>query len=154
MPPGRTRVTGRIIDAPFGKWTYGNNRVQGCRRCTHFTVVDLAFMACTDDKDAVLEDRRPEITSTENFLGGGISGHVATTSTGVVVTQHPLSLLESQTSAKNRISAEAVQGIANNVIGLRLVTNPPSSVFRYIRTEGRRLQIYYDVPIPRVEGAD
>lgn len=117
-------------------------------------MVDLTLVTCTDDKDEILEDRRPEITSTEDFLGGGIFEHVAAKSTGVAVIQHPLSLLEIQTSTKNIINAEAVQGIANNAIGLRLVTNPPSSVFRYIRTEGRRLQIYYDVPIPRVEGAD
>lgn len=90
----------------------------------------------------------------EDFLSSGIAGHMTTTNIGVAVIQNPLSLLENQTLAENRISAEAVQGITNNAIGLGFVTNPSSSVFRHIGTKRRRLQINYNIPIPRVEGAD
>ena len=78
----------------------------------HLPVVNLAFMTCTYNKDAVLEDGRPEITSTEDLLGGSISGHMAATSAGVAVVQNPLSFLEGQATTEDRINAEAVQGIA------------------------------------------
>ena len=95
MPPGRTRVTGRIIDAPFGKGTDGYYRVQWCNRCTHLPVVNLAFMACAYSKDTILEYRGPEITSAEDLLSGSVSGHVAATSAGVAVIHDSLSFLES-----------------------------------------------------------
>lgn len=44
MPPGRARVTGHIIDAPFGKSTDGYNGVQWRRGCTHLSLVNLALM--------------------------------------------------------------------------------------------------------------
>jgi len=52
-------------------------------------------MARADGKNTILKDRGPEIASTEDLLGSGISGHVTTTSAGVAVIQNTLSLLES-----------------------------------------------------------
>ena len=102
------RVTGRIINAPFCKRADGDNRVQWSRRRSHLPLVYLALMTRVDDKDAILKDRGLKVTSTKDFLGSSISRHVTATGTGVAVIQDPLSLLESKTMAKNRVSAETI----------------------------------------------
>jgi len=58
-------------------------------------------MALANSKDAILEDGGPKITSMKDFLSSRISRQVTTTCTRMAVIQDSLSLLESETMAKN-----------------------------------------------------
>jgi len=55
---------------------------------------------------------------------------------------------------EDRVNAEAVQGIPNDTVGLRLVTNPSPSIFGHVGAKGGRFQIYDYIPVTRVESAD
>lgn len=111
-------------------------------------------MTRSDGKNAILKDGGPQVTSTKDLLGNGISRHVATIGARMVVIQNTFSLLESETSAKNRVSIKAVQGIPNDTIGLRLMMDPSPSVLRHSGAKGGCLQIYDDIHIPGVDGAN
>ena len=111
-------------------------------------------MTRTNSKNAILENGRPEIASTEDFLCSGISRHVTTTSTRVAVIQNSLGFFEGQASAKNRIDTEPVQGVPNDAIWLGLMSDPSTSIFIGLGTEGGRLQVDNNVLVPRIEGAD
>jgi len=52
-------------------------------------------MTGADIENAILKDGGPEVASTEDLLGSGISRHVTTTGAGVAVIQNTLSFLES-----------------------------------------------------------
>ena len=79
-------------------------------------VEDLAGWAFFDGLDAIFENRGPKVASTEDFLGSSISGHVTTIGTRVAVIQNMLSLLESYTSAENRVGAEAINCVPNDTV--------------------------------------
>jgi len=101
MPPGRARVTGHKIYAPFRERAYSNDRVQRGWGHTHLPLVNLACVTETDSKNVILENRGPKITSAEDLLGSSITKHVTTTGARVVVTQDSFSFFERQTTAEN-----------------------------------------------------
>lgn len=60
----------------------------------HLLLVDLALVTRADDKNAILKDGGPEITSTKDLLSNSISEHVTTTRAIMVVIKNSLSFLE------------------------------------------------------------
>ena len=131
------RVTRHNIDAPLRKGTNGNDRMKRYKQHTHLALVDLAIMTFSNHDNAVLEDRRPEITNTKNLLCSGITRHVTATGATVTIIQSFLSLLESQTPAEKGINSDAVECISDYTIGLRLMTDASVSILHQLRSEGR-----------------
>lgn len=74
MLPSRVRVTSHINNSPFGKGADGNDKVQRSRKRLHLPLVDLVVMTRVDNENAILEDKRAEITSIEDLLSSIIPG--------------------------------------------------------------------------------
>jgi len=51
-------------------------------------------------------------------------------------------------------NAEAVQGVPNNAIRLRMMANPSQSIFGQIKMKRGCLEIDNNVPVPRIEGTN
>ena len=54
----------------------------------HLPLVDLALMTRADNKNEILEDRRPKITSTKDLLSSSIPRYMTTIGARMVVIQN------------------------------------------------------------------
>ena len=66
-----------------------------------YCVDKFEFVALTNNKNAVLEDRQPDITSMKNFFSCSVTRHMTTTCPRMAVIENSLNLLDSKTLAKN-----------------------------------------------------
>jgi len=67
----------------------------------HLALVNLAFVALTNNKNAVLEDRWPKIASVKDFLSGSVTKHMTTTCPRVAIIENSFSFLDHKASMKN-----------------------------------------------------
>ena len=111
-------------------------------------------MTLTDSNNAVFKDGGPKKPSTKNILCSSISKHVTATGATVIIIQDLFSLLESQTTAENRIRSDVVENISDYAIRLRMMVDLSTTILHQLRSEGGSLKIYDDIIVPRIEGAD
>ena len=55
---------------------------------------------------------------------------------------------------ENRINSDAVECIFNYAIRLRMMADASTSILHQLRSEGISLNIYNDITVPRIEGAN
>ena len=75
-------------------------------------------MTFVNHDNAVLEDRRPKITSTKNLLCSGITRHVTATGATMTIIEDFISFLEGQTWTENGIHSDTIEGIPDYTIRL------------------------------------
>jgi hypothetical protein len=62
MPPGQVRITCHEVNAPFSKWTNGKYKVKRSRMRSDLIVIWLKSMAFLNGSNAILKQRRPQVT--------------------------------------------------------------------------------------------
>lgn len=124
------------------------------RRRVYLALIDLEIMALTDSNNAIFKDGGPEIPNMKNFMCSSITRHVTATGTTVTIIQGLFILLESQTPAENGINSDAVECISDYAIGLRLMMDASASILHQLRSKGGSTNIYDDITVPRIEGAN
>jgi hypothetical protein len=79
---------------------------------------------------------------------------VTATGTKVTIVQNVFSLLVNQTSPKDGVNTTAIQGVANDEITTRVVTNASTLFVRNVGLKTLGLKVEKNVSIPRIGGAD
>ena len=90
----------------------------------------------------------------QNILGGGISGHVTTTSAIVTVIKDSFNLFQGQASVEHGIDSDTVQGISYNAVWLRLMPNRTSGLLCQFILECVCLKIHDNVTVPWITSVD
>lgn len=68
---------------------------------THLALVNFAFVVLANNKNAVLEDKRLEITIAKDFLNCSVTRHMTTTGPVVEIIENTFIFLDCKASAKN-----------------------------------------------------
>ena len=130
------------------------SRVKRNRWRTQFVLINLAIVTFTNCDNTVFENGRPKITSTKYLLCSSVTRHVSTTGANVTIIQYFLSFLEGQTSTEYRINLNAIERIYDYTIMLRVMLDTMKGILCQLRSEFGSLEIYDDITIPQVKGAN
>jgi hypothetical protein len=87
-------------------------------------------------------------------LGCGHPRKVTATSAKVTIVQNVFSLLMNQTSSKDSVNTTVIQGVVNDKITMRVVTDTSMLFTRNVRMKALGLKVKEDVSVPRIRGAD
>ena len=87
-------------------------------------------------------------------MGGGHPRKVTATGAKVTIIQSTFSLLVNQTSSKDGVNTTAIQGVVDDKITTRVVTNTSTLFTRNVRLKTLGLKVKENVSILGVRGAD
>ena len=114
----------------------------------------LAIGTVFDCFNAITEERRPKISSTHDFLGGGETGEVATTSAAMTGIEDLLGFSVCEATLKDNIYSTTTKVIADKKVARGLVLDTLSSITIKMKGEILGSQLSKDVTVPRVVGGD
>jgi hypothetical protein len=83
----------------------------------------MEFIASLDSVDAVMKQSGPEVSCSNDFLGGGHTREVTTASVIVAIIQDSVSFVDGKTSPKDGIDPESVENVSDEEVAGSLMAN-------------------------------
>ena len=109
----RRRSTFHKVNGPFTKRISCDDRMEGSGRSSRLGGEMLAIGTVFDYFNAITKERRPKISSTYDFLGGGETGEVATTSTTMIGIEDLLGFGVCEATTKDSIYSTTIKVVSD-----------------------------------------
>jgi hypothetical protein len=119
----------------------GPTVMTGCRRAggAHvFFCIKLAFITSLDSVDAVMKKSGPEVSCSNDFLGGRSIQEVTTASVAAEIIQNSVIFVDGKTSLKDGIEPVSVENISNEEVSGSQMVNASMVISREVR-----LKLFY-----------
>ena len=100
-----------------------NDGVKRSRMGALFGIKMLAWWEFLNSLMTVFKDRRPEIASAKDFLSCSHPSQMTTTCSKVAIIKHMFILLMGEAFLENRINPMSIQGIIQDEVVFRVVTD-------------------------------
>ena len=120
----------------------------------HLVLEDMARVTLPYYNNTIFKYRRPEIAHTKDLLCSSITRNVTTIGATMTIIEDFLSFLEAQTSTKNGIQSDTIEGIPDYTIRVQMMTDASAGILCQLRSESRSLEINDDITVPCIEGAN